>query len=65
MMKVIIKVGNGWRGSLVECMECRNQFTYIRSCSAHLMDIECPVCRKKALFNLETPWVGLIEKVVE
>ena len=65
-MKMSIEVGHGWCGQIAECPVCNSAFTLIRERKCHTDIIICPVCKNTVVMRaLETPWVGLIEEVVE
>lgn len=65
-MKVSIDVGKGWCASMVKCRFCGSEFTNVRERTKKIQECKCPVCNQiVVLEEQETPWVGLIERIVK
>ena len=63
-MKVSIEVGKGWCAAQSVCKICGYDFLLIRQ-RKDPVNVKCPNCEQNGFIEkLETPWVGLIEEVV-
>lgn len=64
-MKVSIEVGKGWCAAQAKCNFCGYEFTLVRQRSTKANLCKCRQCNQIATIKeQETPWVGVIEEVV-